>query len=50
MTGAVGEGTPVILLGERIESGGRLWAHILVPGKQDGWIALDYLVGVTTQP
>ena len=50
VTGAVGEGTPVILLGERIESGGRLWAHILVPGKQDGWIALDYLVGVTTQP
>lgn len=48
--GAVGEGTPVILLGERVESGGRLWAQILVPGKQRGWIALDYLAGVTTQP
>ncbi len=41
--GAVGEGTPVILLGERVESGGRVWARVQVPGRPNGWIALDYL-------
>ncbi len=45
--GAVGEGTPVILLGERAEAGGRTWAHVLAPGKPDGWIAVDYLRLVT---
>ncbi len=43
LIGAVGEGTPVILLGERAESGGRVWARVQVPGKPSGWIALDYL-------
>jgi len=48
--GAVGEGTPVILLGERAESGGRTWAHVLVPGRPTGWIAVDYLAPVPGQP
>jgi len=46
----VGEGTPVILLGERVESGGRTWAHVMVPGRPSGWIAVDYLELVQGQP
>ncbi len=48
--GAVGEGTPVILLGERAEAGGRMWARVLVPGKPGGWIALDYLALIPMSP
>lgn len=48
--GAVGEGTPVILLGERAESDGRIWARVRVPGKPTGWIALDYLALLPGQP
>lgn len=48
--GAVGEGTTVILLGERAEAGGRVWAYVLVPGKPRGWIAADYLSIVATPP
>jgi uncharacterized hydrophobic protein (TIGR00271 family) len=48
--GAVGEGTPVILLGERVASGGRVWARVTVPGKPSGWIVLDYLELVPAPP
>ncbi len=48
--GAVGEGTPVILLGDRAEFGGRAWARVLVPGRPIGWIALDYLDVQPGQP
>ncbi len=48
--GAVGEGTLVILLGERRESGGRVWAKVLVAGRPVGWIATDYLALVPVQP
>jgi uncharacterized hydrophobic protein (TIGR00271 family) len=41
--GAVAEGTPILLLGEQVNSGGRVWVHVLTPGKPSGWIALDYL-------
>ena len=48
--GAVGDTTPVILFAERVEAGGRIWARVLVPGKNSGWIALDYLELVPAQP
>ena len=48
--GAVGEGTPVILLGERVEAGGKVWARVAVPGKPGGWIATDYLELAPAQP
>ena len=48
--GAVGEGTPVILLGERVEAGGKDWARVAVPGKPGGWIATDYLELAPAQP
>jgi uncharacterized hydrophobic protein (TIGR00271 family) len=47
--GAVAAGTPVILLGEQVESGGRVWAHVLVAGRPSGWIALDYLETLPAQ-
>lgn len=48
--GAVAEGTPVILLGDRAEVGGRVWALVIVAGRPTGWIAADYLAPVGRQP
>jgi len=48
--GAVGDGTLVILLGDRQELGGRVWAQVLVAGRPVGWIATDYLAPVPGWP
>lgn len=48
--GAVAEGTLAILLGERVEADGRVWVHVMVAGKPNGWIAQDYLAVVATPP
>jgi hypothetical protein len=48
ITGAVPEDTPVILLGDRTEVGGRTWALVLAPGRPPGWIAVDYLAPAST--
>lgn len=44
--GAVAEGTLVILLGERVEVTGRVWVHVMIAGRPNGWIAQEYLTVV----
>jgi hypothetical protein len=47
---ALSEGTLVILLGEQVEAGGRMWAHVQSAGRPDGWLAAAYLAPISTQP
>lgn len=42
-TGFLTEGAPLMVLPDRVEAGGRVWARVIAPGGLVGWVAWEYL-------